>query len=349
MSFKEDKRKAVKTYILNKIRMNDTDFTAKTMDNFQISVTTVKRYLKMALDERLICESDTASCGYELVRDSKQWQLKNDGSLEEDTFYMEEISPFLEAFSYNTKGIWYYSFTEIMNNAIEHSAAETIYCSLRQDCLYTEISIVDDGVGIYKSIQDYAKKHLGLAFNREQAVMELYKGRFTTNPASHSGEGIFFTSKMLDSFAILSENTIYSYRCHERDQFIQSHVLAYYSKLMRIGTMAVMGLENGTMRTSREVFDEFAPMDEGFVKTLIPLKELCLSGDPVARSQARRILRRLDTFREVIFDFDGINFMGQGFADEIFRVFQNRFPEVKLTVIHANKSVTGMIRHVQRI
>ena len=41
------------------------------------------------------------------------------------------------------------------------------------------------------------------------------------------------------------------------------------------------------------------------------MKEMCPLGDPVARSQARRILRRLDEFREIIFDFRGIDFMGQ--------------------------------------
>ena len=78
-----------------------------------------------------------------------------------------------------------------------------------------------------------------------------------------------------------------------------------------IGTMAVMKLENDSKRTSREVLDTFAPLEEGFVKTLIPMKEMCPLGNPVARSQARRILRRLDEFREIIFDFRDIDFMGQ--------------------------------------
>lgn len=107
--------------------------------------------------------------------------------------------------------------------------------------------------------------------------------------------------------------------------------------------MAVMKQENDTKRTSREVFEAFAPLEEGFVKTLIPMKEMCPLGDPVARSQARRILRRLEEFREVVFDFHGVGFMGQGFADEVFRVFQDQHPDVKLTVINANASVQGMI------
>ena len=153
---------------------------------------------------------------------------------------------------------------------------------------------------------------------------------------------------MLTEFAIWSENMVYSYRCCDMDRFVQSHLISYYTKMEGIGTMAVMKLENEAVRTSAEVFDEFAPLEEGFVKTLIPMRDMCPLGNPVARSQARRILRRLEEFREIIFDFREIGFMGQGFADEVFRVFQNMHPEIKLTVVNANAAVEGMIRHVKR-
>lgn len=80
----------------------------------------------------------------------------------------------------------------------------------------------------------------------------------------------------------------------------------------------------------------------------IILKEVCPYGNPVARSHARRILRDKDEFKEIIFDFNGIEFMGQGFADEIFRVFQNAHPDIVLRPINANEAVLGMIQHVIR-
>lgn len=92
----------------------------------------------------------------------------------------------------------------------------------------------------------------------------------------------------------------------------------------------------------------FAPIDEGFVRTRIPIKEVCPYGEPIARSQARRILYRLEEFKQVELDFEGIEFMGQGFADEIFRVFQKKYPELELIPINASKTVLGMIKHVQR-
>ena len=134
--------------------------------------------------------------------------------------------------------------------------------------------------------------------------------------------------------------------CFERDKFVQSHLAAYYTKLKHIGTMVVMKLENCTKRTTKEIFDMFAPIDEGFVNTLIPIKAACPYGEPIARSQARRLLYRLEEFKCVKFDFSDVDFMGQGFADEVFRVFQNKYPEIELIPVNANKSVLGMIKHV---
>lgn len=348
MSFTEEKRKAIRAYMLDKIRCDDSEFIKKTAENFGISETSVRRYIKECLEKEIIREDSKARTGYQLVTVSSRWQMKNDGTLEEDALFWEKIMPFLTELPRNVQDIWYYAFTEIMNNAIDHSAGERITFAIQKDALYTEISIADDGIGIFRNIQKYAGEKYGVEIDREQAALELYKGRLTTDPDRHSGEGIFFVSKMLSEFAVWSENTVYSYRCGDRDRFVRSHLISYYTQLEGIGTMAVMKLENESKRTSREVFDEFAPLEEGFVRTLIPMKDMCPLGDPVARSQARRILRRLDEFREIIFDFRGIGFMGQGFADEVFRVFQNMHPDIKLTVINANASVLGMIRHVKR-
>ncbi|MBM6949238.1 STAS-like domain-containing protein [Mordavella massiliensis] len=346
MSFKEEKRNAIRKYMLDKIRNGESDFLKKTADNFEISETSVRRYVREC-DRGGILERDADQpTGWKLRTVSENWELDTAEQLEEDSLFWEYIYPYLRDLPDNVRDIWYYAFTEIMNNAIEHSKGSRILFSLQQDPLYTEISITDNGTGIFRNIQKYMQEKKEVALDSVQAALELYKGKLTTNPEGHSGEGIFFVSKMLAQFAIWSDNTIYAYRCGDRHRFVQSHLISYYTRLEGIGTMAVMMLDNDTKRTSREVFDMYAPLEEGFVKTEIPLREMCPLGDPVARSQARRILRRLEEFREIVFDFRGIDFMGQGFADEVFRVFQHCHPDITLTVVNANASVRGMIRHV---
>ncbi len=64
----------------------------------------------------------------------------------------------------------------------------------------------------------------------------------------------------------------------------------------------------------------------------------------VSRSQAKRLIARFDRFKVVILDFEGVESLGQAFADEVFRVFGNRFPTIELSEVNANADVTRMIR-----
>ena len=53
----------------------------------------------------------------------------------------------------------------------------------------------------------------------------------------------------------------------------------------------------------------------------------------MSRSQARRILARAERFKEVILDFTGVKEIGQGFADEVFRVFAKEHPDVNIVAV----------------
>lgn len=348
MSFQEEKRNSIKRYLLEKIRNQDIDCIKKTMDNFQISVTTVKRYLKELLEQGILEEQNDIECGYQLKKEEYHFEYDTSDFLAEDKIYFEDISPLLQQISQEAAATWSYAFTEMMNNAIEHAKAHHVFCCVKKDALYTEISIVDDGIGIFENIRAYLEKEKGYPADVQDAILELSKGKLTTQKESHSGEGVFFVSKVLREFAIWSKESLFTAGRYTEEKLIQSHLIMYYTKLNSIGTMVVMKLENNAVHTLKEVFDMFAPIEEGFVKTVIPLKKVCPYGEPIARSQARRVVYRLDQFKKVEFDCSGIDFMGQGFADEIFRVFQNKYPEIQLEVTNANETVLGMIQHVKQ-
>ncbi len=125
------------------------------------------------------------------------------------------------------------------------------------------------------------------------------------------------------------------------------HRIDYTLKCTGKGTVVVMQIENETRKDIAEIFDEYSDIDSGIIRTRIPVYEACLDHDPVARSQARRICSRLSSFEEVILDFDKVDIMGQGFADEIFRVFQNSHPDVTLTPVGMNPFVRKMYLHAK--
>ena len=42
-------------------------------------------------------------------------------------------------------------------------------------------------------------------------------------------------------------------------------------------------------------------------------------------------------------DFSNIKTVGQGFVDEVFRIFQNKYPAIKIEYSNANEDVRFMI------
>ena len=64
----------------------------------------------------------------------------------------------------------------------------------------------------------------------------------------------------------------------------------------------------------------------------------------ISRSQARRILGGLDKFRTVILDFKNVKTVGQGFADEVFRVWKRHYPNIDIVTKNANENITFMIK-----
>lgn len=89
----------------------------------------------------------------------------------------------------------------------------------------------------------------------------------------------------------------------------------------------------------------FANIDGGFAKTHIPIKNI-YEDYPVSRSQAKRLCNRFEKFEEVELDFKEVEEIGQGFAHEIFVVFQNANPKVRLIPINMNLQVERMVNHV---
>lgn len=261
------------------------------------------------------------------------------GGLSEDTVWREQVAPRIQHLPENVRGIWHHGVTEMVNNAIDHSGSDTVMINIRQNALYTECTVSDEGEGIFVKIQ----RAMGL-YDAREAILELAKGKFTTDPANHSGEGIFFSSKMFDEFLILSETLSFVHLGNHRPD-----VLIARERPVR-GTQVIMRLDNDSPTIAREIFNKFAlPEEFSFAKTIVPVKLAQYEGETlVSRSQAKRLTRRFERFQTVIVDFSGVGEIGQAFADEVFRVFANAHPEIKMVPVNMSDSVKSMVRRVQR-
>ncbi len=258
--------------------------------------------------------------------------------LAEDTIWFEQLLPLLRDLPRNILDIAHHGVTEMVNNAVDHSDASQVVMRMdrRDSRLWFEIS--DDGIGIFRKIT----RALDLPDER-LALLELSKGKLTTDPRRHSGEGIFFSSRMFDSFRIASEGLVFDHDAHYDDDLLDDDDEAK-------GTRVAMQISIESARTAKDVIDQFSsgPEDYSFAKTVVPVR-LAKVGDEnlVSRSQAKRLLQRVDRFRIVVLDFADVSSIGQAFADEIFRVFSNAHPEVELVAVHVAPEVQQMIRRAE--
>lgn len=234
----------------------------------------------------------------------------------------------------NVEAIVRYAFTEVLNNAIDHSEAARCNVTLRLDSGTVAVVVRDPGIGVFHSIASKLKIP-----DESTAMIELLKGRTTTMAERHSGEGLFFASKAADRFVLRSHRIEVEWN-HARDDVFVSE-----RRFLR-GTRVEFLLHRGTRRRLDAVFGEYAPeeYDYRFEKTRVHVK--LLRADYVSRSEAKRLLANLEKFREIVLDFEGVGSIGQGFADEIFRVFARRNPEIRIWSEHANSVIRAMLAHV---
>lgn len=332
----------VRRFIIENLDAHPRDIVRVTAEKFGCSRQAVHKHLQRLIAEGAITESgQTRSKEYQLAP-LVQWH-KDYGvtpNLAEDAVWRTDVAPLLGMLPENVQSIWHYGFTEMFNNVIDHSNATQVSISLTKTSAATTIQIYDNGVGIFKKIQ----AALELADERH-AVLELAKGKFTTDPANHSGEGIFFSSRMFDEFVILSGEVYFSHEFDKKEDWILQ------SSASGGGTLVRMVLHNHTARTIKKVFDRFTADDEyGFTKTVVPVKLMRYGDDNlISRSQAKRLLARFDRFKIVMLDFSGVATIGQAFADEVFRVFRTKHPEVELIPIHASSEVKRMISRAEAL
>jgi len=328
----------IRTFIVAHVARYPGDIVRRTAEKFDCSRQAVHRHIQRLVEEGALLESGkTRSRTYALAQLSawtQTYAVSADG--DEGDIWLRDVRAQLEPLATNVLGIWQYGFTEMFNNALDHAEASSISVSVAKTAASSVVTIRDDGVGIFRKIQSA----LGLLDERH-AVLELAKGKFTTDPQRHSGEGIFFSSRMFDHFSICSGSVWFSHQAKAPEDWILETDESG-------GTSVRMELGNHTARSVSKVFKQFTSGDDfGFTKTVVPVR-LAQYGDDnlVSRSQAKRLIVRFEKFRTVVLDFKGVVLIGQAFADEVFRVFPLAHPEVELMSLNANKEVGQMIAHV---
>lgn len=331
----------VRDFIIQHIEEHPKSISRVVSDKFGISRQSVNRYLdKLVSDGVLQPEGQTRSRSYKIKTIlEKDFTYRITAEVEEDRVWRNDLRPCFDGIKSNIIDICNYGFTEMFNNVIDHSQGNSAIVRFKYTPSQIKVTVVDNGIGIFNKIA----KELELEDTRH-AVLELSKGKLTTDKSQHTGEGIFFTSRMFDLFSITSGQLYFRHVSGEEENWL----LEDKSEILK-GTGVGMEIRTNSNRTTKEVFDKYTSTEDdfSFATTHVPVA-LTRYGEEnlVSRSQAKRLLARLEPFKEIFLNFEGVDFIGQAFADEIFRVFKNNHPDIQVIWVGANSDVEKMIKRV---
>ena len=249
----------IRQFILRCIEGSPSDVVNRTCEHFKISRQAVNTHVRRLVKEEKISFTGTTKNRKYFIPTTVVLDALYplDGSISEDVVWSKSVKPLLNGVPENVIDIWHHGITEMINNAIDHSSGKAVIVTVKQSSIFTEVAIYDDGEGIFKKIQ----KAVGLQDERH-SVLELAKGKLTTDPENHSGEGIFFSSRMFDNFTISSGCVFFSHTHDQVEDWILEHETGHG------GTLVAMKLSNESKRISSDIFDKFAPGDSyGFTES----------------------------------------------------------------------------------
>lgn len=214
-----------------------------------------------------------------------------------------------------------YAVAEMANNAIDHSFGTSLKVALAVNDRVVRVTVADDGIGAFRSLADT----FGYP-DVADAVVDLTKGRRTSAP-----------QKAVDVFDL--EANGYRFTVDNLDGDVA------LGRGLDVGTTVTLSLDLDTTRDLVGVFAAFTE-DGDFVRTTPRVVLVQHGSEFLSRSQAKRFALGLEQFKRVVLDFTGVELVGQGFADELFRVWQADHPDVAMTVTGANRGVALMIGRV---
>lgn len=328
----------IRRFLLAAVKAGNQHLMQDAMETFSISRQAVHSHLSSLVKQGFLeAHGNTRARHYTLGPKKSHSQLFALKGLRESDVYYRDFGFMFKDLPRDIEDICHYGFTEMLNNAIDHSGGVNVFINVDRSVEIIDIWINDDGEGIFNHIA----RMLNLVDPRE-SILELSKGKLTTDPENHTGQGIFFTSRVFDAFNIYSGDLIFTHNEKSEDDFL------LHAEKYETGTLVYMSIAVNSTKSIKSVFDEFTGNEEedyAFNKTVVPVKLALYEGERlVSRSQAKRILNRVDKFKTVLLDFNGVDMIGQAFADEIFRVFARRNQQITLMPLNMAKEVEKMVR-----
>jgi len=334
---------ALDRFILEMVDHHPTDIALITAETYHLSLPTVTHQLTALLASgALLCDTHDGSPRYRpAVLSYTSVMVPLQPSIEAQEIWYRYLRPVLHHYPPHITQPATDGITHSLKNVLDHAHSRSVAITIRETIATITITIADHGIGLFNKIQSACH-----GLDLRTAALELIKGKLTTDPARHRGEGIAVTARLFDEFELQSDG----YCCGHAvpltpEQGSGQWYWHQHPTPRPIGTSVRLRLH-----TARPL-DEIVPASRWFTTpkdlstTLIPVVMLAEGATPFqTRREAQRLLARIDQFKRVVLDFQGVLVIGPEFADEVFRVYPQQFPDIHFHWSGENASVQAVIQ-----
>jgi anti-sigma regulatory factor (Ser/Thr protein kinase) len=331
---------AIRDFILSHVGSHPRDIARRVAREYGITRQAVNRHLQGLMEAGLVeAHGQTRAREYRLrplVTSTRR--LNVTPVLTEDRMWDACLRPHLEGVPHNVRELCQYAFTELAGNALAHSRATRLVVAVRTTAADVEFGVNDNGIGIFSALSE----RLGHSDARE-SVLELAKGRLTTDPDHHRGGSMLLVSRLFDRFELQSGDHTFTFTSPDDRWEIRREPFTIHGTSVRVRTSFAGD------RWLDRTLDEWTTPEGEMTRAHLPVALMARPGEGLmSRAQAKQLTRRLDECSEVFLDFRGVETIGRGFADEVFRVFRASHPGTALVTMNACDAVRGRIREALR-
>ena len=319
----------IKNFILNNLSGHEKDIVQAAIIKFGVSRQAIHRHMINLINEnKIIAYGNTKGRHYKLIPIANYNRKINVNDIKNSRQFLEDyILPNIESLPKNIYEIFEYSVGSLLNNVIDHADASSLYFKVFINYDEAHFIITDNGVGLFEKICN------GLELsNPQMAAMELAKGSLTTDPKNHSGDELNTIIHLFDRVTIDSAKMTVAYR-NDSNHWEINH--SAHQK----GTRIHLKISPKSDRTCANVFYKIFHKEKKKIR--IPISLLNMPGKKVVNSRlhANNILRNIDNYKKIEFDFNKIDLISPAFADELARKTKEKNQFADIAWMNTNKTV----------
>ena len=311
----------IKNFILDNISQHQKDIIQRAIEKFGVSRQAIHKHMNRLInDKKVIAYGTTKGRHYELIPSvnfNKHIDIHPNLSVEE--LMRMYIVPHIQVLPRNILEIFEFSISALINNILEHANASKLYYKIFVNHNEAHFILNDNGKGIFNHIKSELKLP-NVCF----AALELTKGYITTNPKLHSGEELNAVINLFDMVEIDSSGKSLTFENKNTDWELKH-------SLQKKGSRFHLKISASSKRTCAQIFRKIFGDEKSRIRILVSLLDISKHKVINSRSQAKNLLRNVENYKKVEFDFKKIDLIGPAFADALVRGAKkcNQFADIK--------------------